>query len=85
MDTKKIAGQNIKAFRSLRGITQRELGKKVNLHAPYIGAVERGERNISLDNLTKIAGALEIPIHILLIEGAYSWLKQRDYNRSLSS
>jgi transcriptional regulator with XRE-family HTH domain len=82
MNTKQIAGQNIKAFRTLRGISQIDLGKKVKLHGPYIGAVERGERNISLDNLTKIATALDVPIHILLIEGAYLWLKQGEYKHS---
>jgi transcriptional regulator with XRE-family HTH domain len=82
MDTKKIAGQNIRAFRNLRGISQADLGMKVKLHGPYIGAVERGERNISLDNLTKIANALDVPIHILLIEDAYLWLKQGEYNHS---
>jgi len=40
--------------------SQEELGKKSRLHRTYIGSVERGQQNISLDNIYKIANALKI-------------------------
>ena len=75
MDIKKLIGYNIRALRELRAITQSDLGKKVRLHGAYIGSVERGERNISVENLLKIARALSVPVHILLTEGVDQWIK----------
>jgi transcriptional regulator with XRE-family HTH domain len=42
------------------GLTQEELAERANLHPTYIGSVERGERNISLENIVSIAKALQI-------------------------
>jgi transcriptional regulator with XRE-family HTH domain len=43
------------------------LGEKGGFHYSYVGQVERGEKNISLTNLEKIADALEVAIHQLFI------------------
>ena len=75
MEIKKIIGANIRAFREWRGMSQIELAKKSKLHRVYIGAVERGERNISINNITKISTALNIATHILLMEDARTWIK----------
>jgi transcriptional regulator with XRE-family HTH domain len=40
------------------GITQEELAEKANLHPTYVGSVERGERNIALENIVALASAL---------------------------
>ena len=52
--------RNVRVNRTLRGWSQERLAESCGLHRTYIGAVERAERNITLDNLEKIAIALEI-------------------------
>lgn len=51
-------GKTIRELRLARGWTQEELAERANLHSTYVGGIERGERNVSLDNLIKIARAL---------------------------
>ena len=51
-------GKTIRRLRIARGWTQEELADRAGLHSTYIGGIERGERNVSLDNLIKIATAL---------------------------
>ncbi|MBA2941054.1 helix-turn-helix transcriptional regulator [Paenibacillus sp. CGMCC 1.16610] len=53
-----IVGEKIKNFRKIKGMTQQELGFKANLKQGYLGDVERGARNISLESLEKIINAL---------------------------
>ncbi len=48
------------------GLTQEQLAGEAKLHRTYIGTVERGEQNISIDNIYKIAKALKIPAKELL-------------------
>lgn len=62
MDIKKKFGQSVKKHRQNLGISQEELALKAELHRTYVGAIERGERNISLGNIEKLAKALEISI-----------------------
>lgn len=54
-------GERIRAVRKSKDYTQEQLGEKVGLPQPYIGGVERGERNISLETLERILEALECP------------------------
>ncbi|MBN1813952.1 MAG: helix-turn-helix transcriptional regulator [Anaerolineae bacterium] len=53
-------GENIRHYRNAIGISQEELGFRTELHRTYIGSVERGERNIGILNLVKIATALHV-------------------------
>jgi transcriptional regulator with XRE-family HTH domain len=48
------------------GLSQDQLGHRAGLHRTYVGAVERGERNITIVSLCKIAGALQLKAHDLL-------------------
>jgi len=59
-------GENVRAFRHSQGISQEELAGRSGLHRTYVGSVERGERNISLLNLAKLAKALGIPLETLI-------------------
>ncbi|MBE9913685.1 helix-turn-helix domain-containing protein [Paenibacillus donghaensis] len=56
-----LVGGRIKTLRKAKGWTQEQLAEASSLHYSYIGGVERGERNISLDTLEKIVAALQVP------------------------
>lgn len=53
-------GDNIRHYRIKKGWSQEELAFECGLHRTYIGAVERGERNITILNFIKIAEKLEV-------------------------
>ncbi len=55
-------GSRVRALRRAHGWSQEQLADRAALHRTYIGSVERGERNISLVNMEKIAAALGIPL-----------------------
>lgn len=59
-------GNNVQKFRKKKGWSQEDLAKKCGLHRTYIGGIERGERNVSLINLEKIATALNVKIDDLV-------------------
>jgi transcriptional regulator with XRE-family HTH domain len=61
-------GFAIKQRRNDLGISQEELAHRAGLHRTYIGDVERGGRNRSLENIQRLAAALEISIADLLTE-----------------
>ncbi|MGM0836556.1 MAG: helix-turn-helix domain-containing protein [Bacillota bacterium] len=58
----KMVGENIRYFRKNKGITQEELGEMSDIQYTYIGGIERGERNISLETLEKITNSLGISL-----------------------
>lgn len=51
-------GQRVRAAREARGWTQEDLAYEANLDRTYVGGIERGQRNIALLNLNKLATAL---------------------------
>ncbi len=59
---RKKLGERIKELRKSAGITQEELGERAELSYKFIGEVERGQVNVSLDSIVKIAGALGVKI-----------------------
>jgi len=62
----KKVGNRIRALRLKSGLSQEKLAFASSLDRTYIGSVERGERNISVINLTKISAALNISSFELL-------------------
>lgn len=61
----KTFGSKVRCLRREKGISQEELAQLSCLDRSYIGSVERGERNISLSNIEKIAKALNVNIQEL--------------------
>jgi transcriptional regulator with XRE-family HTH domain len=55
-------GEKIRELRKEKGYSQEKFAYKIQLHRTYIGAVERGEKNITLKNLEKIAESLDVKI-----------------------
>ena len=61
-DIQKAIGDRLRDLRKKKGLSQEELGWKSKLHYTYIGAIERGEKNVSLSTLSKIAKGLGISV-----------------------
>ncbi|WNR45229.1 helix-turn-helix domain-containing protein [Paenibacillus roseipurpureus] len=68
-------GERIRDLRKLKGLSQEELGERSGFHFTYIGGLERGERNISLVNLEKVASSLSVNLYELLQAAESSELK----------
>lgn len=60
LQRRKAFGDNVRSVRLDRGMSQELLGHTAGLDRTYIGSVERGERNISLDNIWRLADALDL-------------------------
>jgi len=58
---KEIVGHNIRRIRTQAGLSQEELAYRAKLHRTYISSIERGERNVSIENIFAIAEALKVP------------------------
>lgn len=61
-------GSKIRTEREKLGLSQEELGIRAHVHRTYIGMIERAEKNITLENISKIAKALGIKVRDLAAE-----------------
>ncbi len=59
-------GKQVKSLRQKNKLSQEELAYKAGLHRTYIGMIERGEKNITLINIEKIANAFNISLYKLM-------------------
>lgn len=59
-DATRVLGERIRAERHTQGLSQEALADRCGVHWTFIGQVERGQRNLSLHNLLKIADGLAI-------------------------
>lgn len=66
--SKKIVAQNVRSLRLARHISQEKLAELSGLHRTYVGSIERSERNISLENIDRLAAALDVAAVDLLTE-----------------
>lgn len=60
-ERRRAFGQNVRELRQAAGFSQEELAHLAGLDRTYVGSVERGERNISLDNIWLLADTLGVP------------------------
>ncbi|WP_019991500.1 helix-turn-helix domain-containing protein [Rudanella lutea] len=58
-------GLVVKALRKEQKLSQEELAEKAGLHRTYIGMIERGEKNVTLENIHKISQALNVSLPVL--------------------
>ena len=65
-ERRRAFGERVRELRRVRGLSQEALAEHAGLHRTYVGSVERGERNISLDNIHALADALEVAAPDLL-------------------
>ena len=68
MDIVKVFGKNLKKYRLALGLSQEKFAEKCGLHRTYISTVERFHRNISIENVQRIADALGIEAYQLFID-----------------
>ena len=68
MDIVKVFGKNVRKFRTKLGISQEKFAELAGLHRTYISDIERFQRSISLENIQKIADALQIETYQLFID-----------------
>ena len=61
-DVAKIIGQRIRNYRTQKGLSQEKLAKLAACHPTYIGQLERGEKNATLESVEKIASAMDISL-----------------------
>ncbi len=62
---RKKFGQRVRTLRKEHGYSQEEFAYECGVHRTYMGDVERGERNVSIDNIARIAKSLGLKIHEL--------------------
>lgn len=65
-DLQKAVGSNLRALRVARGLSQEQFAEVLGVHRTYMGGVERGERNLTLQSVERIAERLEVDPRSLL-------------------
>ncbi|MDT3309707.1 helix-turn-helix domain-containing protein [Shewanella vaxholmensis] len=68
LSAREILARNLKDMRGKLGLSQEALADMAGLHRTYVGSVERAERNISIDNIERLAKALNVHTSSLLME-----------------
>jgi transcriptional regulator with XRE-family HTH domain len=63
--TRNAFGKQVRELRQAQGYSQESFADVVGLHRTYIGSIERGEQNVSIDNIARLAKALKVPISTL--------------------
>lgn len=65
-DLQKTVGRNLRAYRMERGLSQEAFAEVLGVHRTYMGGVERGERNLTLKSVERMAEKLEMEVMELM-------------------
>ncbi len=65
---RRIFAENLRKARQAKRLSQEDLAELANLHRTYVGSVERAERNVSIDNMERLAAAIGVALPELLRE-----------------
>jgi transcriptional regulator with XRE-family HTH domain len=68
LSQRKLLGNAIRKRRVALGLSQEEMAEVINCHRNYVGKVERGEQNLTVDMLVRFAGGLQCKTGVLLSE-----------------
>ena len=60
-----IFGKRVRSLRKQRGLSQEKLSELCDLHPTYIGQIERGEKNATLETIMSLCGGLDVPPAVL--------------------
>jgi transcriptional regulator with XRE-family HTH domain len=71
-DLQRAIGRNLKEYRLTRGLSQESFAEVLGVHRTYMGGLERGEHNLTLRSVERIAGRLEVDALGLLMEARES-------------
>jgi transcriptional regulator with XRE-family HTH domain len=69
-DLQRTVGENLRAYRDERGLSQEAFAQLLDLHRTYLGGLERGERNLTLKSVERIAGKLKLDPLALFSSGS---------------
>jgi transcriptional regulator with XRE-family HTH domain len=65
-DLQRAVGRSLRAYREGKGLSQEAFADVLGVHRTYMGGIERGERNLTLKSLERIAGRLDLdPLALL--------------------
>lgn len=67
-DLRRVFASRVRAQRKVLGLSQEALADEAQVHRTFIGAVERAETNISIDNIARISAALGVSAAVLMVE-----------------
>lgn len=69
-DVKVLFGRRVRQLRKAKGVSQEAFAHEIQMDRSYFGSIERGERNVSLDNICLIAKGLGVaPAQLLMFDG----------------
>jgi transcriptional regulator with XRE-family HTH domain len=69
-DLQRTVGRNLRAYREARGLSQEAFADVLGVHRTYMGAIERGERNLTLRTVERIVECLDLDPLALLTQGS---------------
>lgn len=69
-ELQRAVGQSLRAYREAKGLSQERFAEVLGVHRTYMGAVERGERNLTLQSVERLAGKIDVePLTLLESSG----------------
>jgi transcriptional regulator with XRE-family HTH domain len=64
-DGRAVLAANLRRLRAERGLSQESLADRAGIHRTYLGSVERAQRNVAIDNICRLAAALDVDVREL--------------------